>query len=107
MVDRLTPDRGILMSERAELVVVVLEGVRGDRAERDAEVVGVRAQRTESHMSHGMCRATVGASAVCLLTCAASAIFSKGSRGVPGVPNTLKRVPELPNADLVPLTSVR
>jgi hypothetical protein len=32
------------------------------------------------------------------LTCAASAIFSCGVRGVPGVPKTLNRVPELPNA---------
>ena len=45
-----------------------------------------------------MCRATLGASAVTRLTSAASAIFSYGSRGVPGVVNTLKRVPELPNA---------
>src|SRR5690606_12774827 len=51
-------------------------------------------------MSHGMCRATLGARAVYLCTCAASAIFSKGSRGVPGVPNTRKRVPELPYAQL-------
>src|SRR6478609_7732769 len=47
-----------------------------------------------------MCRATVGASPVCLCTCAASEIFSYGSRAVPEVPNTLKRVPELPNAQL-------
>ncbi len=47
-----------------------------------------------------MCSATVGASPVYRCTCAASAIFSYGSRGVPGVENTLKRVPELPNAQL-------
>src|SRR6478736_3138921 len=45
-----------------------------------------------------MCRATVGASPVNLCTWAASAIFSYGSRGTPGWANTLKRVPELPNA---------
>src|ERR1019366_10638681 len=45
-----------------------------------------------------MCSATVGDSAVNVFTCAASAIFSCGVRGVPGVPNTLNRVPELPNA---------
>ncbi len=33
-------------------------------------------------------------------TCAASAIFSNGSRGTPGWENTLNRVPELPNAQL-------
>src|SRR6188768_3611180 len=45
-----------------------------------------------------MCSATVGASPVWRCTCAASAIFSYGSRGTPGCANTLKRVPELPNA---------
>src|SRR5690606_15983253 len=45
-----------------------------------------------------MCSATLGASPVKRLTCAASAIFSYGSRGVPGVVNTRNRVPELPNA---------
>src|SRR5450830_1152639 len=45
-----------------------------------------------------MWRATVGDRPVYLFTWAASAIFSCGVRGVPGVPNTLKRVPELPNA---------
>ncbi len=43
-----------------------------------------------------MCRATVGASPVYSWTVAASAIFSCTVRGVPGEPNTLKRVPELP-----------
>ena len=33
-----------------------------------------------------------------LFTWAASEIFSNGSRGVPGDPKTLNRVPELPNA---------
>jgi hypothetical protein len=45
-----------------------------------------------------MCSATVGESPVYSLTFAASAILSCGVRGVPGVPKTLKRVPELPNA---------
>src|SRR6476660_10621321 len=45
-----------------------------------------------------MCRATVGARPVKRCTVAASVIFSSIVRGVPGVPNTLKRVPELPNA---------
>ena len=45
-----------------------------------------------------MCNATEGASPVCTCTWAASAIFSKGSRGVPGVVKTRKRVPELPKA---------
>ena len=44
VVDRLAADRGVFVRERAELVVVVLEGVRVDRAERDAEVFGVAAQ---------------------------------------------------------------
>src|SRR6478735_7765028 len=47
-----------------------------------------------------MCSATAGASAVYFCTCAASAIFSYGSRGVPGVVKTLNRVPELPKAQL-------
>ena len=45
-----------------------------------------------------MCSATVGASPVNRCTTAASAIFSRTVRGVPGVPNTLNRVPEFPNA---------
>ena len=49
-----------------------------------------------STLSHGMCSDTRGASPVTAFTCAASAIFSNGSRGVPGVVNTLNRVPELP-----------
>ncbi len=43
-----------------------------------------------------MCSATDGASPVNRCTAAASAIFSCTERGVPGEPNTLKRVPELP-----------
>ena len=43
-----------------------------------------------------MCSATVGARPVNRCTVAASAIFSSTVRGVPGEPNTLKRVPELP-----------
>src|SRR3954454_20189303 len=45
-----------------------------------------------------MCRAIDGALPVYLCTCAASAIFSYGSRGTPGCAKTLKRVPELPKA---------
>src|ERR1700712_472070 len=45
-----------------------------------------------------MCRATLGASPVSSFTLAASASFSWMVRGVPGVPKTLNRVPELPNA---------
>src|SRR6187399_3092089 len=45
-----------------------------------------------------MCSATVGATPVYRWTCAASAIFSYGSRGTPCWANTLNRVPELPNA---------
>src|SRR5689334_10179734 len=45
-----------------------------------------------------MCSATDGASPVNRCTVAASAIFSCTVRGVPGVPNTLNRVPELPYA---------
>ena len=47
-----------------------------------------------------MCRETRGATPVKRCTWAASLIFSNGSRGVPGVLNTLKRVPEFPNAQL-------
>ena len=43
-----------------------------------------------------MCRATDGASPVKRCTVAASATFSSTVRGVPGVPKTLNRVPELP-----------
>ena len=43
---------------------------------------------------------TFGANPVIAFTCAASAIFSHGSRGVPGVVNTLNRVPEFPYAQL-------
>src|SRR3954454_829138 len=53
-----------------------------------------------STRSHGMCSDTRGASPVAALTCAASEIFSTGVRGVPGVLNTLNRVPELPYAQL-------
>ncbi len=45
-----------------------------------------------------MCSATVGDRPVYVFTWAASEIFSNGSRGVPGDPKTLNRVPELPNA---------
>ena len=45
-----------------------------------------------------MWSATVGATPVNRWTWAASAIFSYGSRGTPAWANTLKRVPELPNA---------
>src|SRR3954454_19010571 len=45
-----------------------------------------------------MCNATDGARPVSSCTFAASAIFSSTVRGVPGVANTLNRVPELPNA---------
>ena len=45
-----------------------------------------------------MWSATVGATPVKRWTCAASAIFSYGSRGTPCWANTLNRVPELPNA---------
>src|SRR3954451_20834098 len=47
-----------------------------------------------------MCSDTRGVTPVYRCTCAASEIFSKGSRGTPGCENTLKRVPELPNAQL-------
>ncbi len=47
-----------------------------------------------------MCSDTRGASPVSACTCAASAIFSNGLRGTPGVENTLNRVPELPYAQL-------
>ena len=43
-----------------------------------------------------MCSATDGARPVIRWTAAASAIFSSTVRGVPGVPNTLNLVPELP-----------
>src|SRR5205085_9558162 len=45
-----------------------------------------------------MCSETLGAAPVKRCTCAASATFSNGSRGTPGWAKTLKRVPELPNA---------
>src|SRR3954469_10597991 len=45
-----------------------------------------------------MCRDTVGAAPVKRCTCAASAIFSYGSRGTPGWANTLNLVPELAKA---------
>src|SRR3954452_25052615 len=45
-----------------------------------------------------MCRATLGARPVSRFTSAASASFSSMVRGVPGVLNTLNRVPALPNA---------
>jgi hypothetical protein len=45
-----------------------------------------------------MCSATVGATPVNRLTCAASSIFSYAVRGTPFWAKTLKRVPELPNA---------
>src|SRR6476659_2827613 len=45
-----------------------------------------------------MWSATVGATPVKRWTWAASATFSYGSRGTPSWANTLKRVPELPNA---------
>src|SRR5664279_2776079 len=50
---------------------------------------------------------TVGASPVSALTCAASAIFSYGFRGVPGVENTLNRVPEFPYAPVGPGRTAR
>src|SRR3954462_10950188 len=47
-----------------------------------------------------MCSDTRGVTPVYRCTCAASEIFSNGSRGTPGWENTLNRVPELPNAQL-------
>ena len=55
-----------------------------------------RSAAKSSTRSHGMCSATLGASPVNRCTVAASAIFSSTVRGVPGVPKTLNRVPELP-----------
>ena len=71
VVDGLLAYGRVDVGEAAELVVVVLEGVGINRADRNA---------------------------VCLLTWAASAIFSCGVRRVPGVPNIVNRVPELPKA---------
>src|SRR4051812_27972626 len=51
-----------------------------------------------STTSQGMCSETRGATPVNVCTWAASSSFSKGFRATPGCPNTLKRVPELPNA---------
>src|SRR6185437_10305530 len=45
-----------------------------------------------------MCTAMTGATPVYWCTWAASSAFSNGSRGTPGWPNTLNRVPLLPNA---------
>src|SRR5215471_8386288 len=45
-----------------------------------------------------MCTAMTGATPVYLCTWAASSAFSLGVRGTPGWPNTLNRVPVLPNA---------
>lgn len=47
VIDRLLPDRRVLVREGAELVVVVLERVRVDRAEGDAVVLRVLAQVVE------------------------------------------------------------
>jgi len=44
MVDRLLPDAGVGVADAAEHVVVVLEGVRVDRAERDTLFRGVPRQ---------------------------------------------------------------
>src|SRR3954454_23673215 len=49
---------------------------------------------------HEVCSDTRGVTPVYRCTCAASEIFSNGSRGTPGWENTLKRVPELPNAQV-------
>src|SRR5215472_13062358 len=45
-----------------------------------------------------MCTAMLGAAPVNACTWAASSAFSHGVRGTPGWPNTLNRVPVLPNA---------
>lgn len=45
VVDRLASDAVVVVGERAELVVLVLERVRVDGAQRHAEVFGVTAQR--------------------------------------------------------------
>src|ERR1700760_1637757 len=45
-----------------------------------------------------MCTAITGATPVYLCTWAASSAFSNGFLGTPGWPNTLNRVPLLPNA---------
>src|SRR4029079_15860016 len=47
VLDRLAPDPRVGVGDAAELVVVVLEGVAVDRAEADAEVLGVRAELPE------------------------------------------------------------
>ena len=47
MVDRLPPNALVVVGERSELVVLVLERVRVDRAQRDTEVFGVGAQACE------------------------------------------------------------
>ncbi len=100
MVDGLLRTRLVGVGEAAELVVVVLEGVGVDGAQPNPEVAGVarRAPRSRRRCPTECGRATAGASPVSRCTVAASASFSSMVRGVPGVPNTLKRVPEFPNA---------
>lgn len=47
VLDRLVADLRVGVGEAAELVVVVLEGVAVDRAQRHALLLGVRPERTE------------------------------------------------------------
>ena len=87
------------MGEAAELVDIILEGVRVDRAERHTKITGIVSQRTvildlvprdvQRHL-----RREPGQ----LIHLGGVGDFSWIVRGVPGVPKTLNRVPEFPNA---------
>ena len=91
--------RVVVVREGAELVVLVLEGVRVDRAERDAEVLGVAAQvvvvvdlvpRDVQGDARRERRVGVDLRGI-------RDLLERVARRA-GVVNTRKRVPELPNA---------
>jgi hypothetical protein len=85
------------MGQRSQPIIVVLEQIRIDSAYRNPLLGGERGQLAEVvHPVPRNVQRHLGRHPVNAFTCAASAIFSNGSLGVPGVVNTLKRVPELP-----------
>jgi hypothetical protein len=86
------------VAQAAELVVVVLEGVRVDRAQPHPELLGVRAARESSTLSHGMCSATDGARPVYRVHLRRVGDLLERVARHARLENTLKRVPELPNA---------
>ena len=97
VVDRLPAD-GRIVGEGAELVLLVLERVRVDGAERDTEVLGVAAQgAVVVDLVPRDVQGDARGEAVTVDLRGVRDLLERVA-GVPPVVHTRKRVPELPNA---------